>query len=155
MVLLTEQKFLSFQLGEKDTAVIPLDDTTEVLPVSLGEICRLPQMPPWVLGIYNWRSEMLWLVELEERLGYKPTFIRSNFEPINMAIVVQIQGKYLGLIVRKLLDVELLDASEMNPPESSLFNPQIYRLIKGYFINDSEGMMIRLDVASIFNALGG
>jgi positive phototaxis protein PixI len=148
MILTT--KHLSFQLGEKDTAVVSLDQITEVLPVSLGEVCSVPQMHPCVLGIYNWRSEMLWLVDLDQMFGYNQTFVRSNLGATIMAVVVQIQGKYLGFVVHKLLEIESLDTMRMNPPDTTLFNSQISRFVKGYFINDSQQMVIALDINKIF-----
>ncbi|MHC5830824.1 MAG: chemotaxis protein CheW, partial [Nostoc sp.] len=48
----TKEKFLSFNLGVMDTAVISLQHITEVLQVSLPEICGVPEMPNSVLGIY-------------------------------------------------------------------------------------------------------
>jgi positive phototaxis protein PixI len=68
--LYSEQKFLSFHLGTKGIAVISLQYITEILQVSLTEICCIPQMHSSVFGIYNWRGNMLWLVNLEEMLGY-------------------------------------------------------------------------------------
>ncbi len=66
-----EQKFLTFHLGDKDTAVISLSNITEVLQVSPLEICGVPQMPSCVAGIYNWRGEMLWLIDIESMFGYE------------------------------------------------------------------------------------
>ncbi|MBO3461450.1 chemotaxis protein CheW [Aetokthonos hydrillicola Thurmond2011] len=152
MVSITKQKFLSFQLGEKDTAVIPLEQITEVLPISLGEICRVPQMHSCVLGIYNWRSEMLWLVDLDEMFGYQPTFVARSSGATTMAVVVEKQDKYLGLIVHKLLDIELLDTTHINPPDHALFNSQVSRIIQGYFINDSQEMVLALDTSEIFQS---
>ena len=65
----TKQKFLSFNLGSRDQAVIDLQHISEVLRISLAEICVVPQMPNCVLGIYSWRGEMLWMVDIEEMLG--------------------------------------------------------------------------------------
>lgn len=148
----SEQKFLSFNLGAKDTAVISLQHITEVLQVSLTEICGVPQMPSCVLGIYNWRGEMLWLVDLQDMLGYTPLSQGVNFLSKMMALVVQNEGKSLGILVRQLIDIELLDTKQIKLPNAELFSRQMSDLLEGYFINDSEEMIIAVDAAAIIQA---
>ncbi|MEH2320069.1 chemotaxis protein CheW [Nostoc sp.] len=148
----TNEKFLSFNLGLMDTAVISLQHITEVLQVSLPEICGVPEMPSSVLGIYNWRGEMLWLVDLEAMLGYPPISQGSNLLSIMMGIVLENKGKYLGLLVRQLIDIEWLDTKEMKPATTELFYPKSSPFLQGYFINDSEEMIFNLDALTIIEA---
>jgi positive phototaxis protein PixI len=145
----TAQKFLSFNLGAKDTAVISLEHITEVMQVSLTEICGVPQMPSSVLGIYNWRGEMLWLVDVEEMLGYSPLLYSANMLSKMMAIVLQIDGKSLGLLVRQLMDIESLDSEQIKPTSGELFSADIASFLQGYFINSAEELIITLDAAAI------
>jgi len=148
----TKQKFLSFNLGAKDIAIIQLQHITEVLQLSLAEICGVPQMPNCVLGIYNWRGEMLWLVDLEAMLGYPPLLQGSNLVAKMMAIVLEKEGKSLGLLVRQLTDIELLDTHEMQAPAAELFSPVMSPFLQGYFINPDEEMMFSLDALAIIEA---
>ncbi|MEA5616890.1 chemotaxis protein CheW [Cronbergia sp. UHCC 0137] len=148
----TKQKFLSFNLGAKDTAVISLEYIAEVLQISLAEICGVPQMPNCVLGIYNWRGEMLWLVDAEEMLGY-PSFSQgSNFLSKMMAIVLEHEGKFLGLLVRQLADIEWMDTQEIKPLAAELFSSAMTPFLNGYFINSSEEMILNVDALAIINA---
>lgn len=146
------QKYLSLSLGEKDTAVISLHHVTEVLQVSLIEVCRVPQMPSSVFGIYNWRGEMLWLVDLEEMLGYAPLSQGVGYISKMMAIIVQEEEKHLGLLVRNLMDIEWLDTNLIKPPASDLVSPEILPFLSGYFINDTEEMIINLDTTTILQS---
>ncbi|MEH1835207.1 MAG: chemotaxis protein CheW [Nostoc sp.] len=148
----TKEKFLSFNLGVRDTAVISLQHITEVLQVSLPEICSVPEMPSSVLGIYNWRGEMLWLIDLEAMLGYPPISQRPNLLSRMMGIVLENKGKYLGLLVRELIDIEWLDTKQMKPAISELFYPQISPCLQGYFINDLEEIILSLDATTIIQA---
>ncbi|MDZ8258762.1 chemotaxis protein CheW [Nostoc sp. ChiQUE01b] len=148
----TQEKFLSFNLGVSDTAVISLQHITEVLQVSLPEICGVPQMPSSVLGIYNWRGEMLWLVDLEAMFGYPLMSQEANLLSRMMAIVLENEGKYLGLLVRQLLDIEWLDTKQMKVPGAELFYPKISPFLQGYFLNDSEEIIFNLDAISIIQA---
>jgi positive phototaxis protein PixI len=148
----TKQKFLSFNLGVKDIAVFSLQYVAEVLQVSLAEVSVVPQMPRSVLGIYNWRGEMLWLVDLEEMLGYPPMLQGSNFISKMMAVVLESDGKFLGLLVRQLTDIEWLDPQEMKSPSTELFYPETSPLLQGYFINDSQQMILSLDALAIMQS---
>jgi positive phototaxis protein PixI len=146
------QKFLIFNVGEQDKAVIPLDNVTEVMQVALNEICGVPQMPNCVLGIYNWRGTMLWLVDLELMLGYEPRSQDFYGASKMMTIVVQNQGKNLGILVNKLMDIEGIEADKVKPPSPELFSSKVSPFLRGYFINDAEEMIMNLDVASVVQA---
>lgn len=148
----TKEKFLRFNLGTNDTAVISLKNITEVLQVSLSEICAVPQLPNSVLGIYNWRGEMLWLVDLEEMLGYTALLKHSNNLSKMMAIILEHDGQYMGLLVRQLMDIEWLDMTEIKEPYSELFSASISPFLQGYFINQSEEILFNLDGVKILSA---
>jgi positive phototaxis protein PixI len=145
----TKQKFLSFSLGVNDTAVIPLEQITEVVQIPLTEICGVPQMPNCVVGIYNWRGEMLWLVDLEEMLGYPPLLQGSNFLSKMMALVLEHDGKYLGILIRQLIDIDWLNTQEMKQTSGEVFYPEMTPFLKGYFINDAEQMIFNLDASAM------
>ncbi|WP_427159337.1 MULTISPECIES: chemotaxis protein CheW [Nostocales] len=152
MNLENQGKFLSFHLGIRDTAVISLDHITEVLQVSLSEICAVPQMPSYILGVYNWRDEMLWLVDLDEMLGYPPLLQTANVLIKMMVIVLEENGKYLGLLVRQLMDIESLNIHQMKESSAELFSPSIVPFLQGYFINDEEKMIFNLDAEAIIHS---
>ncbi|WP_042341860.1 chemotaxis protein CheW [Calothrix sp. PCC 7507] len=147
-----KQKFLSFNLGVKDTSVISLQHITEVLKISLTEVCSVPQMPNCVLGIYNWRGEMLWLVDLEEMLGYPPLLQDLDSVSKMMAIILESDGKYLGLLVRQLMDIEWLDTNQMKAQSTELFYPAMSPFLQGYFINSTEEIVFNLDAPAIIQA---
>ena len=148
----SSEKFLSFNLGVKDTAIISLQNVTEILPVSLNEVCSVPQMPPCVFGIYNWRGEMLWLIDLEEMLGYLPYSYGSSFVSKMMAIILEKEGKSLGLLVRQIMDIEEFNLGQMKPPSSELVSQEVVPFLEGYFINSSEEMIVNLDAAAILKS---
>ncbi|GJD16413.1 purine-binding chemotaxis protein cheW [Rivularia sp. IAM M-261] len=155
MVLETQQqeeKFLTFHLGDKDTAVICLSHITEVLQVSPLEICGVPQMPSCVAGIYNWRGEMLWLIDIENMLGYETLSRSHNLATKMMAVVIRKDGKYLGLLVRQLMDIESLDMDSLKPANIDLFSRDIASYLEGYFIDSNEQMIISIDAKAIIDS---
>jgi positive phototaxis protein PixI len=148
----TKQKFLSFNLGAKDTGLFGLDYIAEVLQIPLAEISAVPHMPSCILGIYNWRGEMLWLVDLEEMLGYPPLLQESSFVSKMMAIVLEHEGKFLGLLVRQLTDIESLDSQQMQLPSGELFYPEMMPFLQGYFIDNTQQMIFSLDALGIIQS---
>lgn len=147
-----DKKFLIFNVATKDRAGVLVDSITEVFQVSLADILPVPDVPGCVLGIYNWRGEMLWLVDLEYMLGYPPLTPAASSLPTLMAIVLQTPGKSLGLVVRQLIDIEWLDIEQMKAVNPELFSRQILTFLQGYFINDSNEIIMSLDDKAIIQA---
>lgn len=144
-----QQKFLSFSLGEKDIALLTLEYVQEIFPIALTDICRVPQMPSCVLGVYNWRGEMLWLVNLEDMLGYPPLAPQARFSSKIMAIKLLYEEKSLGVLVRDIRDIEPFDPQFLKSPDGQLFSPDMAPFVQGYFVNPAEEILICLDVKAI------
>lgn len=68
------RKFLQFYIGERDFALIPVETVAEIATVRLSEVLPVPEMRSCILGVYNWRGEMLWVVDFGELLGYPPLY---------------------------------------------------------------------------------
>ncbi|BAZ42877.1 CheW protein [Calothrix sp. NIES-4101] len=147
-----KQKFLTFQLGDKDTAVLSLENITEVLQISTSEICGVPQMPSYVSGVYNWRGEMVWLIDLEQMLGYSSRHMISSLIPKIITIIVQHEGKSLGLLVNQLMDIDYLDVSQLKPANAELFPAAINSVLAGYFIGENEEIILSLDALAILQS---
>ncbi|MEA5573313.1 chemotaxis protein CheW [Calothrix sp. UHCC 0171] len=152
MVLDIKQKFLTFQLGSKDTAVISLANIIEVLQISASEICGVPQMPSYIYGVYNWRGEMVWLIDLEAMLGYSSSRKISSLIPKIITIIVQHEGKSLGLLVNQLMDIDYLDVSQIKPANTELFPAAINSVLAGYFIGKNEEIILSLDALAILQS---
>lgn len=140
------QKFLRFQLCPDQTALLAVDEITAVLTVAAIEVLPVPHMPACVLGIYNWRGEVLWLTDLASQIGFAQLGESDPGCTAFMAIVVQIQGQRLGLAVPEIYDIEHHDSQHLHAPSPGLFSPHLSPLMKGYLANDRSTV---LDVAAI------
>ncbi|MBE9182147.1 chemotaxis protein CheW [Oculatella sp. LEGE 06141] len=130
------QKCLRFQLYPESTALLPVEEIAAVVPVAAIEILPVPDMPNCVLGIYNWRGEMLWLVDLGCQTGFVSLFHQGDTLTSVMAIVVQTNGQSLGLVVSQVHDLEQHDLQQLQPPSAGLFPSQLLPFVKGYLINN-------------------
>jgi positive phototaxis protein PixI len=131
-----KQTFLRFQLSSTETALVTVDSLAAVVTIAPREILPVPHMPNCVLGIYNWREEMLWLVDLSCQLGFPPLFASATRLSTVMAIVIQTNGISLGLVVSQIHDIEPHNPRQLQPPITGLFPPKLLPYVKGYLIDD-------------------
>ncbi|RAM49181.1 MAG: chemotaxis protein CheW [Hapalosiphonaceae cyanobacterium JJU2] len=148
----SKQKLLSFSLREKYVGVITLKHVQEIFTIDLANICRVPQMPSCVVGIYNWRGEMLWLVDLDLMFGYSPLESQTTLYAKSMVMKLSYESKHLGILVNEIRDIEHLDTKLIKSPDEHLFSPEMSDFVQGYFINSNEEILISLDTKSLFQA---
>ncbi len=140
------QKFLRFQLCLNSVALLAVDEVTAVLTVEATDVLPVPHMPACVLGLYNWRGEVLWLTDLAKQIGVTHPSELDQPLPSFVAIVVQSQGRLLGLAVPEVYDLEEHAPQHLHPPSRDLFSANLSRFMKGYLTSDRSTV---LDVAAI------
>lgn len=124
-----EEKFLSCQIALENAALFPVENIQEILRISPAQILAIPDMPEFVLGIYNWRGEMLWTLDLDRQLGLGD--LPDTLETSLNVIVVRIENRVFGLVVKAVDEIESLDPKGFQSPVG-LFTPQLERFIAGY-----------------------
>ena len=50
-------------------ALIEIELVTELVNILVDRVVPMPHLPPAVMGVYNWRGEILWIVDLAMLLG--------------------------------------------------------------------------------------
>ena len=142
------ERFLRFQFGFEDTALLPLASVKEVLKISAEEILTVPDMPNCVLGVYNCRGEMLWLVDLDVQIGLF-SLARSSFNQrlalstsnILTAIAIQADDKCLGIVVPQVIDIEVHSLQALQTPSAGLFPSKLLPFLQGY-LSDSNSPVL-------------
>ncbi|AKG22652.1 chemotaxis protein CheW [Calothrix sp. 336/3] len=147
-----QQKYLQLRFGEEYLAILDLEEITEVFQFSLAEVCPVPQVHESILGIHNWRGEMLWLIDIERMCGYPSLAHKQDLLAKMMIVVIHHQYNHLGLLVREVIDIDSLDFTGIKSPDRSLFSHQIVDVMGGYFIQESGNILIKLDGAAIINS---
>ncbi|MBD1823176.1 chemotaxis protein CheW [Cyanobacteria bacterium FACHB-DQ100] len=130
------EKFLRFHLNQSHSMLLPLEDIIAVQAISILDVLPVPQMSACVLGLSNWRGEALWLVDLLYQLGFDEILQPAQSLTILNAIVVQFQGKWLGLTVQAIGEIEEHDPEKLVHPSPDLFAQPLAAFIKGYFGHD-------------------
>jgi len=142
------QRFLRFHLGEEDTALIAVNGVKEVLSISGQTMLPVPDVNPSVLGIHNWRGEMLWVIDLNHLLGFPSLWeVQEIASDINI-IVLQADREEIGIAVPQVQTIEQHDWQKLQPPEG-LFPPHILSYAKGYL---TEASSIILDASALVKA---
>lgn len=126
-------KLLRFPLGLQESALLPLEQIAEIIQVNLAGILPVPEMPSCVLGIGNWRAEMLWLLDLNHLVGYPP--LTAGRTPV--AIVVTVNEYAVGLVVPQVDDIELHDLQQLQRAAPGLFPPKLLPFVLGALPNGS------------------
>ena len=138
--LSSQQKFLRCRLGSQDSGLLALIHIAEVLQIVVTEILPVPAMPECILGICNWRGKMLWLVDLNLFLDYPPLVAPEASIPL-VAIVMQIEGQSMGLVVSQVQDIEWHDPSQIQPATASLFAAKTLPFLQGY-LPDADAVVL-------------
>ena len=143
------KKFIIFQLGANERAAMPLEVISEVRPIAVTDILPVPEVPACVLGLSNWRGEMTWWVDLAHLVGMEPIARETTTLSEQMAMVMKIEGKSLGLLIRNLIDIELLNLEQMKPPTPGLFPSELMPFLEGYFLDEKEQVTMSVAPLSV------
>ncbi|GBF81975.1 chemotaxis protein CheW [Aphanothece sacrum] len=156
------EQFLRFDLVPDTTLMLPVAQLTEVLTVPLGQIVPIPHMPPWVMGIYNWRGEILWMVDLGHLLGLTPWHQQTQNLLVYRAMVLhsgkstsssKLNRQMLGLVVSGVEDIEWCNPAEIQSPPASAVTPSLAPFLRGYWLKTQGDMFVILDGEAIMAAM--
>jgi positive phototaxis protein PixI len=146
----TEQ-FLSFHLTSTIQAMLPTQQLTEILNLPFHQIVPIPDMPPQIMGVCNWRGEVLWLVDLGYVLGSEPLF-ENRLQPrvgsrrkACRAIVVQYQGQTLGLVVNQVNQMIWCDLAQVRALPETQLTPELAACLQGYWLTPQHETLLVLD----------
>ncbi|NDJ19682.1 chemotaxis protein CheW [Myxacorys almedinensis] len=130
------QKFLRFRLEPDHIVLVPVEDVMAVLTISIHEVLPIPHMNAAVLGVFSWRGEALWLVDLSNQVGFQSLIGATKRLSGLTIIVVQSESQSLGLAVPEVQDIESHSLDQLHSPSNELFAPQLFPFVKGYFLHD-------------------
>ena len=156
------RKFLRFYLGSSDRsnpqatnsdlALLEAEIVTEVITISPKEILPVPQMPYCVLGVYSWRSEMLWIVDVENLMGYPPSLSEdASPDTTLLVMVVQVQGQSMGLVVSCIDNLVEENLEQFKSSSSEIFSEDIMPFLYFYCTDENNNIIMLIDAEEIFH----
>lgn len=76
------------------------------------DVARLPNTPPFIKGVINLRGNVIPVVNVRKRFGYKESKITDE----SRIIVVGVQGKLIGLLVDIVFQVFRIPLKDIDTP---------------------------------------
>ncbi|MEM9003680.1 MAG: chemotaxis protein CheW [Cyanobacteria bacterium P01_F01_bin.86] len=157
------EQYLRLILGSDITALLPLRQLSEVLTIPLGQVIPMPHMPGWVMGIYNWRGEILWVVDLGHLCGFTPWHQQFTNSQTHTVVVLSIEGQTaktphikkqtIGLIVNRVEDIEQCLPEMIYPSQPSSPTPELEPFLRGYWWTPDDDMLAVLDGTAILEKM--
>jgi positive phototaxis protein PixI len=151
----TQQQFLRFQLQSNLMALMEIDLVTELVNIPSDRIVPMPHLPAAVMGIYNWRGEILWIVNLATLIGINRPGGRSrSLQPtIILASGVTPEDRLqttVGLVVDELDEIEWFDLDAIQSPIPDHIYPEFSKWANGLWVSATGENFLRLDRQKIF-----
>jgi len=151
--------FLTLHLPPDTMALLAVEQLSEVLKVPLARITPIPHLPSWVLGVYNWRGEILWMVDLGARIGMSPWHAQEMPPAVAPAAVLEAptsKGQAplkVGLIVHRIDDIVSLDPDQLQSPPNAMVSEQIAPFLSGHWLNADGQMLTLLDGMALLDRM--
>ncbi len=142
----TEQ-FLSFVLPS-NLAIVPTQHLTEVLTLNAQQIVPIPDLDRSVMGVCNWRGEVLWLVDLNVILNGEPLPIRQGGH-YNI-IILHHDGRTIGVVVSEVTQMVWCRATDIQPLPRAKQISQSSPFLQGYWMSPQSETFLVLNAAEIF-----
>jgi len=110
-------RLVCFQLAGQELG-FPIEAVRET--IRLRPITRVILTPPWLVGIFSLRGEIVPAVDIGPWLGM-PT---ATLSPESRLVVLRNPGKPFGILVDQLAELRTLERADLAPPPPTLAPPQ-------------------------------
>ena len=137
-----QTQFISFAIGDDQYGV----DIMSVREIKgWTDITHLPKQPDYVRGVLNLRGAIVPIVDLRCRFGQGLT----ETTPLHIVIIVQVDGRQIGLIGDRVLDIVSVEANEIQPVPRTT-QDQATDFLSGLVTQDN-GMIALIDLTHLLS----
>jgi len=135
-------QFISFAIGDDQYGV----DIMAVREIKgWVDITHLPKQPEYVRGVLNLRGAIVPIMDLRCRFGQGLT----KTSPLHIMIIVQIEGRQIGLIGDRVLDIVSVEPGQIQQvPRASSGTPTDF--LAGLVTHD-DSMIALIDLPSLLS----
>lgn len=138
------------------TALMEIDLVTELVNVPIDRVVPMPHLPPAVMGIYNWRGEILWIVDLAMLLGARASLLRTrSLQPtVILSGVVKHEARQqttVGFVVDEIAEIEWCDVDAIDSIESDDIHQRFSSWASGLWQATNGEKFLVLDGQEILN----
>jgi positive phototaxis protein PixI len=127
-------------------------------------VVPIPHLPPAVKGIYNWRGDILWIVDLSALLGIasplpnQPTLLPIVImgdepkHPQNRKVSAfdSQSAQTIGAIVSEIFEIEWIDLAQIQSPLPESLSSSLSQWVCGWVEANAGEIWLVLDGKAIF-----
>jgi len=88
-------QYLTLYLTDNQEGLLPTEKMVEILSIDVEKILVIPETPKEVMGVFNWRQQIIWLIDLPSLLWLTPLSVQKK--AILNVVVVKHKDQNLGL----------------------------------------------------------
>jgi positive phototaxis protein PixI len=163
----TQQQFLRFSIQPGFMALIEIDRTIELVNMPLSRVVPMPHLPPAVRGVYNWRGDILWIVDLAVLLAggrevshkyrsLQPIVILSSAPVAERTRSTPATSDYqadtaIGVIVEEIVEIEWCDLDLISSNLPTNLDPELAKWMRGVWESPTGENFLVLDAAAILD----
>jgi positive phototaxis protein PixI len=143
-----EDGYLKFQLNQQTGAVLSIAHTQEAIVVPVTSVTAIPNMPACILGLMNWRSHIIWIVDLPKMFNLE--CLDHRLRQYNI-IVVQIESMILGLVIQEIQGTTKFIADDIRSPVGQVASSLVPYLC-GCVVQEEQILLV-LDALHILQSI--
>jgi twitching motility protein PilI len=136
--------YLKFQLNRHTSATLPMRHTQEAVVVPVETISSMPNMPGCILGLMNWRSRIIWAVDLPKMLNLE--YLDSRQRLYNV-IIIRVDSVLLGLVVQEIQGTTKFMPEDIRSPVGQVAS-SLVPYLRGCVVQRKEILLV-LDAQAI------
>ena len=143
----SENGYLKFQLNQQTGAVLSISHTQEAIVTPVTSVTAIPNMPSCVLGLMNWRSHIIWIVDLPKMFNLESLDYRLRQYNI---IVIQMKSMILGVVVQEIQGTTKFTVDDIRSPVGQVASSLVPYLC-GCVVEQEEILLV-LDAVHILES---
>ncbi|MBR8837026.1 MAG: purine-binding chemotaxis protein CheW [Stigonema ocellatum SAG 48.90 = DSM 106950] len=136
--------YLRFHLNRQTSALLSMKHTQEAMIVPFEAVTPMPNMPTCILGLMNWRSRIIWAIDLPRMLNLE--YLDNRLRQYNV-IVIRVESVLLGLVVQDIKGTAKLMPDDIRSPLGHIAS-SLVPYLRGCVIQEKEILLV-LDAQAI------
>lgn len=146
-LVVEQSRFLQFALGEYEF-LFPLGKLQEIFSLNLTQVTLVPGLDSNVMGIYNWRGNLAWLIDFQELLLAKQSDLKENC----LCLLTPLPGQYLGMVIDRVDGIRSFFMDDLQLVTVEMIEPIGINFIQGYFLDEQNRPLLLLDPQGIIDS---
>jgi twitching motility protein PilI len=142
-----EDSYLKFELNQQTGAVLSISHTQEAIVIPVTSVTAIPNMPPCILGLMNWRSHIIWVVDLPKMFNLESLDYRLRQYNI---IIIQIKSMIVGVVVQEIQGTTKFTVDDIRSPVGQVASSLVPYLC-GCIVQQEEILLV-LDAVHILQS---